>query len=174
MTNTNDVMTRARQALAGEEAARLEAKAAELATADERARREAEKEAKRQQATAAAADALAGVSLPKLAEKFDAAVAALVELAQAAEHRNRTIQQQAALLTAADVPENRGRGGNGLVLNGETHSTSDLRELLARAAALAANQVGTPANGVQGLASGLLPYSGPLFRTTPVERVRRP
>ncbi|MFI2634741.1 hypothetical protein ACH5A2_30815 [Streptomyces collinus] len=174
---TDDLMTRARQALADEEAARLRAKADELATGDERARLQTEAEAKRQHARDTAAKALnaPAVALGTVAQKFDAAVAALVALAEAAELRHRTIQQQAALLIAAHVPEARARGGNSVELDGELHSVRDAKpdELLARAVALAAREVGTADNGLRSLASDLLPHSGPLARLTPVERAHR-
>ncbi|WP_031103433.1 hypothetical protein [Streptomyces sp. NRRL S-146] len=174
---TDDLMTRARQALADEEAARLHAKADELATGDERARLQAEQEDKHQRARDAAAQALnaPAVALRGVAQKFDAAVAALVELAQAAELRQRTVAQQAALLVAADVPEQRARGGNAVELDGQIHSVRDAKsvELLARAVALAAKEVGTADNGLKSLASDLLPHSGPLARLTTVERAER-
>ncbi|MFC7825618.1 hypothetical protein [Streptomyces sp. NPDC057375] len=174
---TDDLLTRARQAIEAEETARLQAKAGELASADERARLQAEAEAKHQHARDTATKALnaPAVALGGVAKKFDAAVAALVALAQAADLRNRTIQQQAALLTAADVPEQRGRGGNAVEVDGQVHSVRDAKavELLARAVALAANEVATPTNGLKSLASDLLPYSGPLARLTPVEHAER-
>lgn len=138
---------------------------------------EAEKEAKREHARKTAAKALnaPAAALGTVARKFDAAVSALVELAEAAELRNRTIRQQAALLAAADVPGAGASGGSSVELDGQIHSVHDARvvELLARAAALASNEVGTPDNGTGALASRLLSHSGPLHRLTPVERARR-
>ncbi|MEV5468318.1 hypothetical protein AB0N37_22230 [Streptomyces griseoincarnatus] len=174
---TDDLMERARQAIEAEESARLDAKAEEIASADERTRLEAEKEAKRQHARDTAAQALdaPAVALGGVAKRFDAAVSALVALAEAAELRNRTIQQQAALVQAADVPENRGRGGNAVELDGRVHSVNDARsaELLARALAVAANEKATPGNGLATLVSDLLKHTGPLHRLTPVERAQR-
>ncbi|GFH35450.1 hypothetical protein [Streptomyces pacificus] len=174
---TDDLMTRARQAIEAEESARLDSKAEEIASADERARLQAEKEAKRQHARDTATQALnaPAVALGGVAKRFDAAVSALVALAEAAELRNRTIQQQAALVQAADVPENQGRGSNSVELGGRVHSVRDARpaELLARALAVAASEAATPDNGVKSLASDLLPHSGPLHRLTPVERAQR-
>lgn len=174
---TEELMTRARLAIEAEEAARLEAKATELATADERARLEAEQEARREEVRAAASQALSdpAISLAALAKKFDAAVAALVDLVEAAEARNLVIRQQAVALGAADVQGNRSHGGNGLVLDGEGYSIRDAKpaELVARTVAVAANEVGTPDNGLRQLASDVLPHSGPLGRATAVERARR-
>ncbi|MFD9118849.1 hypothetical protein [Streptomyces bottropensis] len=174
---TDDLMTRARQAIEAEETARLEAKATELATVDERARLEAEKEVKRQEARETAAKALntQAVTLSAVARKFDTAVMALVELAKAADRRNHVIQEQAALMAAADVPEAKGCGGETVVVGGEIHGTRDtkLDVLLARAVALAANEVGTPGNGLRQLITNLNPQSGPLGRTTGVERAQR-
>jgi hypothetical protein len=156
---TDDLMTRARQAIEDEEAARLRAKADELATGDERARLQAEAEAKAQHARDIAAQAMnaPAVTLGGVAKRFDAAVSALVALAQAAELRNRTIQQQAALLVAAEVPEAQARGGNSVELGDEVHST----------------EVATADNGLKSLAGDLLGQSGPLGRLTPVERAQR-
>ncbi|MFI1418963.1 hypothetical protein ACH4VX_13380 [Streptomyces sp. NPDC020731] len=174
---TDDLMTRARQAIEAEETARLEAKAAELASADDRARLQAEQEARRQQARETATKALnaPGVTLPDLARQFDTAVAALVELAKAADQRNRVIQEQATALAAADVFGASSRGGSAVDLDGEIHSIRDAKpaELLARAVAVAASEVGTPGNGLKQLASDLLPHSGPLARRTAVERAQR-
>ena len=174
---TDDLMERARQAIEAEESARLNVKAEEIASADERARLRVEKETKRQHARDTAAKALnaPAVALGGVAKKFDAAVSALVALAEAAELRNRTIRQQAALMQGADVPENQGRGGNAVELDGEVHSVRDARspELLARALAVAASEQATPENGLASLASDLLKHSGPLHRLTPVERAQR-
>ncbi|WEH15016.1 hypothetical protein [Streptomyces sp. VNUA24] len=174
---TDDLMIRARQALADEESARLLAKAEELASGDERARLEDAQKAKQAHARETAAVALntKGITLPDLARQFDAAVTALVELAQAADRRNRTIEQQAVLMAAADAPEAQGRGGGSVVLGDEIHSIRDAKptELLARALAVAASEVGTRDNGGSSLVTSLLAYSGPLARLTAVERAQR-
>lgn len=173
----DDLMTRARQALADEQAAHLEAKAGELATADERARLAAEQEARQAHARDAATKALntKGVTLPDVARKFDAAVSALVALAESANLRNRTIRQQSAILSAAQVPEHVSSGGNVVRFGDERHSIKDAQpaELLARALAVACSEVATSDNGVKVLASDLTAHSGPLGRLTPVERAQR-
>ncbi|MGW7281760.1 hypothetical protein ACWGIV_26385 [Streptomyces sp. NPDC054844] len=160
MNTTDDLMNRARQALADEEAARLEAKAAELATDDERARLEAEQQARREKLKADAEAALSaeGVTLPDLADKFDAAVAALVDLAGAACTRNDLIRQHAPALAMAQVPD---------------AQRTPARELLARATALAASKVRTRDSDLGRLITTLNADGGPLPRTTPVERARR-
>ncbi|WP_328719150.1 hypothetical protein OHT52_06305 [Streptomyces sp. NBC_00247] len=151
-----DLMQLARQAIEDGDTDWLNAKAAELAAADELAKEAAAKEAHRQAVKAAAEEAIRaeGVTLPDLGRKFDAAVAALVELARGACARNEVIRQHApgiqtvGLVDAAPTPA---------------------RELLARAVAVAASEVGTPDNGLNQLASGVGKYSGPLHRQTPVE-----
>ncbi|QDI68789.1 hypothetical protein CD934_08900 [Streptomyces calvus] len=160
MNSTDDLMTRARQALADEEADRLQAKAAELATDDERARLEAEQQARREKLKADAEAALLaeGVTLPDLADKFDAAVAVLVDLAEAACTRNNLIRQHAAGLAAAQLPD---------------AQRTPARELLARATAQAASKVRTRDSDLGRLITSLNADGGPLSRTTPVERARR-
>ncbi|SFL04848.1 hypothetical protein [Streptomyces pini] len=155
-----DPMTRARQAIEAEEAARLEAKAEEIAAADERARQAAEREAQREKlkADAEAAMTAEGITLPDLARKFDAAVAALADLARAACNRNEVIRQHAAGLEAAQLPN---------------AQRTPAPELLARAVVVAASEVGTVDNGLNRLASDLRAHSGPLARLTPVERADR-
>ncbi|MET9564292.1 MULTISPECIES: hypothetical protein [Streptomyces] len=175
--NETDLMQLARQAIEDEDNDRLNAKAAELATADERARLEAEQEAKRAHAREVATKALnaKGVTLPDVARKFDAAVAALVALAESADLRNRTIRQQSAVLTSVGAVEQAGSGGNTVYLNGERHSIQDAKvaELMARALAVSANEVTTSDNGLRNLASVLGAHSGPLHRLTAVERAAR-
>ncbi|MER6157532.1 hypothetical protein ABT147_18605 [Streptomyces sp. NPDC001868] len=155
MTNTDDLMSRARQVLADEESARLQAKATELATADERARLEAERQTQREKLRAEAEAALSaeGVTLPDLANKFDATVAALADLAEAACTRNALVRQHAtALPNAQRIPE---------------------RELLARATAQAASKVCGREPDLGRLITSLNADGGPLWRTTAVENARR-
>ncbi|CAM5548563.1 hypothetical protein I6J39_26430 [Streptomyces californicus] len=158
--NETELMELARQAIKDEDSARLNAKAAELATADEAARLAAAKEAHTEELKAAAEEAMnaEGVTLSDLARKFDAAVAALADLATAACTRNEVIGRHASGIQAAGLRE---------------AERTPAPELLARALALAANQVATPGNGLKNLASGVLAYSGPLHRATAVERAAR-
>ncbi|MBL3665642.1 hypothetical protein JL475_06425 [Streptomyces sp. M2CJ-2] len=161
MNSTDDLMTRARQALADEESARLQAKADELATADERARLQAERQAQREKAKADAEVALSaeGVTLPDLADKLDDAVAALVDLAEAACNRNEVIRQHAAGLQAAQLPDAQ-RTSAGL--------------MLARAAILAAAKIQRRDDAdLRRLLTDLTSITGPLSRSTVVERARR-
>ncbi|MER6190564.1 hypothetical protein [Streptomyces cyaneofuscatus] len=99
-----------------------------------------------------------GVTLPDIARKFDAAVAALADLANAACTRNDVIVRHSVGIQAAGLRD---------------ATSTPPRELLARALATAINQVGTPGNGLNQLASGLLAHSGPLHRLTAVERAAR-
>lgn len=158
--NETELMQLARQAIEDEDTARLNAKAEELATADERARQAAAKEARTEELKAAAEEAMSaeGVTLSDLARKFDAAVAALADLANAACTRNEVIGRHAAGIQAAGLRE---------------AERTPAPELLARATAVAANEVATPANGLGRLASSLLAHSGPLHRLTAVERAAR-
>ncbi len=158
--NETELMELARQAIKDEDSARLNAKAAELATADEAARLAAAKEARTEELKAAAEEAMnaEGVTLSDIARKFDTAVAALADLANAACVRNEVIGRHAAGIQAAGLRE---------------AERTPAPELLARALALAANQVATPGNGLKNLASGVLAYSGPLHRATAVERAAR-
>lgn len=158
--NENELMQLARQAIEDEDSARLNAKAAELATAEESARQAAEKEAHVARLMAAADEAMSaeGVTLSDIARKFDAAVAALADLARAACTRNEVIGRHASGIQAAGLRE---------------AERTPAPEVLARALALAANQVATPGNGLKNLASGVLAHSGPLHRRTAVERAAR-
>ncbi|MER7695569.1 hypothetical protein [Streptomyces sp. NPDC096095] len=158
--NETELMQLARQAIADEDSARLNAKAAELATADEANRLAAAKEARTEELKVAAEEAMnaEGVTLPDIARKFDAAVAALADLARAACARNDVIGRHASGIQAAGLRE---------------AERTPAPETLARALALAANQVATPGNGLKNLASGVLSYSGPLHRLTAVERAAR-
>ncbi|CAM5527081.1 hypothetical protein SMICM304S_05515 [Streptomyces microflavus] len=103
--NETDLMQLARQAIEDEDTARLNAKAAELATADEAARLAAAKEARTEELKAAAEEAMnaEGVTLSDLARKFDTAVAALADLANAACTRNEVIGRHAAGIQAAEL-----------------------------------------------------------------------
>ena len=158
--NETELMELARQAIQDEDTARLNAKATELATADERARQAAAKEAHVARLMLAAEEAMSaeGVTLSDLARKFDAAVAALADLANAACTRNEVIGRHASGIQAAGLRE---------------AERTPAPEALARALALAANQVATPENGLKNLASSLLAHSGPLHRLTAVERAAR-
>ncbi|MFH9759735.1 hypothetical protein ACH4MJ_29980 [Streptomyces anulatus] len=158
--NETELMQLARQAIEDEDTARLNAKAEELATADERARQAAAKEARTEELKAAAEEAMSaeGVTLPDIARKFDAAVTALADLANAACTRNEVIGRHASGIQAAGLRE---------------AERTPAPEVLARALALAANQVATPENGLKNLASSLLAHSGPLHRLTAVERAAR-
>ncbi|GAA2246519.1 hypothetical protein GCM10010145_11970 [Streptomyces ruber] len=160
MTSTDNLITRARLAIEAEEKARVVAKAAELAEADKHAESVAERQAQHDQLKADAEAALSaeGVTLPELADLFDAAVAALAALAEGACTRNDLIGQHAAGLALAKLP------------NAER---TPVRELLARATAQAAEQVRGRDTDLGRLITSLNADGGPLWRITPVERARR-
>ncbi|MER7509982.1 hypothetical protein ABTX82_16775 [Streptomyces lavendulae] len=171
---TDDLMTRARQALANEDAERLADKARQIAAADEDARLAEEAQRRRDQALADAVAALAadGVNLTSLARKFDAAVAALMDLIRSADSRNAEIRSRAAALLAAGCSEHVFSWGDAIEIGDDRWTVIDAEpaELAARALALAAGD-SLSVHGAN-IVNLLAPASGPLQRLTAVERAR--
>ncbi|MEU3599533.1 hypothetical protein ABZ714_12525 [Streptomyces sp. NPDC006798] len=172
----DDLMTRAEQAIADEEHARKVAKARELLADDEAAQKAAALKA-RQDQTRAEVKAMVeadDVTLEHVAAKFDAAVSALAELAQAALHRERVIYAANHKMQGAQLPEARGRTSE-VQADGVVHHVNDAppRVLLARALVLVAQAEGTPNNGFDALATDLTRIAGPVHRRTKVEEIRR-
>lgn len=171
---TNDLENRVEQAIAEEEQRRRVAKAAEIVAEDAAIRKAAERKARQDQARdeVKAMMAAADVTLEHVATKFDAAVSALADLAQAALHRNRTID-------AANTKLKSARAGevylNQVEADGVLHHVNDAppRVLLARALMVVAQAEGTSANGFDQLTTDLTRLGGPLHRRTKVEEIRR-
>ncbi|AVH95235.1 hypothetical protein C5L38_09245 [Streptomyces sp. WAC00288] len=172
----DDLMGRAAAALADEDHARQLAKARELLAADEKAQKAADLKARQDQTRAEVKAMMAAndVTLEHVASKFDAAVAALAALAQAASHREATIYAANMKMQSAQLPEARGRTSD-VTMDGEVHHVNDAppRVLLARALAIAASAEGTSNNGFDALVTDLTRLAGPLRRTTKAEEIRR-
>ncbi|WP_060176891.1 hypothetical protein [Streptomyces sp. IMTB 1903] len=169
---TDDLMTRARQAIASEDAERLADKARQINETDEQARVAEEAQRRRDDAIDAAARALAaeGISLPALGAKFNAAVAALADLAEAATIREQVIRDQATALLAVGAADLTGRTAEYVEISGQRFAVADNKPavLVARACAVAASALELDANGTS-LVTILNPASGPLWRQTPAE-----
>jgi len=172
----DSLMDRAAAAIADEEHARQVAKAKELLAADEQAQKAAALKA-RQDETRAEVKAMIeaeDVTLEHIAAKFDAAVFALADLAQAALRRDRTIHAANLKMQGAQLPEVRGVTGQ-IEIDGRVHHVDDAppRVLLARALVTVAQAEGTSNNGFDQLVTDLTRVAGPHYRPTKVEKIRR-
>ncbi|MES9806110.1 hypothetical protein [Streptomyces cinereoruber] len=167
----DDLMTRAQNALAREEEARLLAKMRELEAADQAAENRAERAVRLNQAQAEAAEIMAQAPRSIVTDQFDAAVSALAALVEAIHVRNDAILRSNRVLQAADCPDARYRTDS-VMIDGEVHSVADAptRTLVARVAQAVAVKCDDGANGLAQLASTLNGHAGPAARPTPIGR----
>ncbi|MFI9117886.1 hypothetical protein ACIGW0_00505 [Streptomyces bikiniensis] len=167
----DDLMTRAQNALAKEEEARLLAKMRELEAADRVAETEAERTARQGRARAEAAEIMAQAPRSMVTDQFDAAVSALGALVEAIYVRNDAIKRSNNVLRAARCYE-ASAGNEAVSVNGEIHSAAEapVHVMVARVAQAVAAKFRDGDNHLQQLASTLNGHAGPLSRLTGIGR----